>query len=448
MPHYGAYDYDSVMHYPAIIPSIAVNPSQPIMTALWPNQGKQSTMGSALGLSPGDVLGLQTAYGIIRNTLVSIDYWGRPGGAEYPSMSEDGRYVAFAGRNLVPEVTNSFGDIYVRDRNTATTVLVSVSSSGGGGNARSQNPTISGNGRYVVFESDATNLLSVPTSFDDQIYVHDLQTRNTTVVSVDVAGNPSRGTSLWPSISSDGRHVAFWSTSRLSAVNNYNNLDADVYVRDLQTSVTTRVSVSPFGSEGNGNSTSCAISGDGRYVAFTSRATNLVVGGIGPQVYVRDLQTQTTTMASVYFGGGTGNPGLIDPIPSISADGPLRPRSTTAVLSCRRTRTVREMYTCATCRRAELPGVSVQFCRLRGDRRFAAPLHFVRWAVRGIWGARALSCRVGAAPSFFTIGRRPWDLRREHDGVRQPDGACRDRPLVAGRLPRTGMSSSADLSAG
>ncbi len=284
----------------------------------------------------------------IGRDLVSVNTTGGPAdsdsggiaGAERGlAISADGRYVAFQSNatNLVAGDTNGAPDVFVRDLQTGTTTLVSVSAAGGPSDGNSVSPAISADGNHVAFVSDATDLVSGDTNGGADVFVRDLQTGTTTLVSVSATGGPSDGGGSpipgipavlfvdRPSLSADGRHVAFESDATNLVAGDTNGI-ADVFVRDLQTGITTLVSVSATGGPSDGgayfNSGSPSMSADGRYVAFQSNATNLVAGGdinFFTDVFVRDLQTGTTTLASASPTGGLGDNASFDA--SISADG-------------------------------------------------------------------------------------------------------------------------------
>ena len=255
---------------------------------------------------------------------VSVDSAGNEGNSASadPSTSSDGRYVAFKSfaTNLVAGDTNGDADVFVHDRQTGATTRVSLHTDGTEGNLESNSPSISGDGRYIAFESFADSLVDDDTNPFWDIFVHDRQTGITTRVSLHTDGTEGDGPSFDPSISSDGRYVAFESDADNLVVSD-NGFYYDVYVHDRQTGTTTRVSDGLAGIQGNGHSYSPSISADGRYVAFESFAINLVaVDGNGTaDVFVHDLQTGTTTRVSVASGGVEGNGGSNSP--SISADG-------------------------------------------------------------------------------------------------------------------------------
>ncbi len=259
-------------------------------------------------------------------TRVSVDTGGLDsnGASESPSISADGRYVAFHSdaSDLVVGDGNGFRDVFVRDRQTNTTTRVSVDTGGLDSNGMSQNPSISADGRYVAFASDASDLVAGDGNGLADIFVRDRQTNTTTRVSVDTGGLDSNGASARPSISADGRYVAFRSAATdLVLVPVDANGANDIFVRDLQTNTTVRASVDTGGGDSNGGSLYASISADGRYVTFTSAASDLVAGdGNGTtDVFVRDLQTNTTTRVSVNTTGG--DPNSFSQDSSISADG-------------------------------------------------------------------------------------------------------------------------------
>ena len=187
-------------------------------------------------------------------TRVSFDSAGNQGGGNSPSISADGRFVAFSSRasNFVPGDTNNNNGIFVRDRLTNTTTLVSVDSAGNLGNRGSFGASISADGRFVAFESDASNIVPGDTNSTRDIFVRDTLTNTTTLVSVDSAGNQANSFSQDASISADGRFVAF--TSRASNfVPGDTPSSRDIFVRDTLTNTTTLVSVDSAGNQGDRN---------------------------------------------------------------------------------------------------------------------------------------------------------------------------------------------------
>jgi len=194
-----------------------------------------------------------------------------------PTLSADGRYVAFASfaSDLVPNDTNNTIDVFVKDRQTGTLERVSVSSTGIQSILGSGGPFISANGRFVAFGSNSSNLVPGDTNNSDDIFVKDRQTGVLERASVSSTGTQSNGSGGGSAcLSADGRYVAFSSFSELIPYDSNNK--ADVLVKDRQTGAIQRVSIQTTGVESNGNSGFSSISSDGRYVAFESYASNLV----------------------------------------------------------------------------------------------------------------------------------------------------------------------------
>lgn len=247
------------------------------------------------------------------------------GPSEQPSLSAHGRYVAFRSyaSNLVPGDTNSAADIFLYDRAARTVERVSVATGGGQANGDSDEPFISACGRYVVFVSDATNLVPGDTNGLPDVFIHDRVAGTTERVNVAEDGSQANGSAArraWPSVSDGGRYVVFLSAAT-NLVAGHVGWVQDVFVRDRQTGTTRLVSVNTQGDQADGHSNSCQISADGRYVAFSSQATNLVpldTNGL-TDVFLRDLQAGTTERVSVGPGGAEANGPSKEP--SISADG-------------------------------------------------------------------------------------------------------------------------------
>jgi Tol biopolymer transport system component len=198
--------------------------------------------------------------------------------SDLPSMSRDGRYVVFASdaSDLVPGDTNNVRDIFVRDTQTNEVTRVSVSSGGIQANGASDNPAISADGRYVVFQSNATNLVQGDTNGVTDIFLHDRATRLTTRVSTSSAGQQGNQASLLPSVSEGGRFVVFE-----SGATNFSPLATNrvvqVYLKDTATGTLTLLSQAN-NAAGNLESNTARISADGRYVVFSTRASNLLPG--------------------------------------------------------------------------------------------------------------------------------------------------------------------------
>ena len=255
---------------------------------------------------------------------VSVASDGSQAGAysQSPSLSADGRYVAFSSdaSNLVAGDINNTTDIFLHDRQTGATARVSVAGDGSQADAFSISPSISADGRYVAFSSLATNLVAGDTNGTGDVFVHDRQTGATTRISVAGDGSQANGWSDGPSISADGRYVAF-SSLATNLVAGDTNGTGDGFVHDRLTGATIRVSVAHDGSQADAWCFVDCLSADGRYVAFESEASNLVAGDTNGarDVFLRHLQTGETTRVSLGTDG-TQADGLSG-TSSLSADG-------------------------------------------------------------------------------------------------------------------------------
>lgn len=240
----------------------------------------------------------------------------------WSTISADGRYVAFlsAASNLVADDTNNTADIFVHDRQTGQTNRVSVASDGMEGNALSRHPSISADGRYIAFASRASNLVGNDMNSTLDVFVHDQQTGQTNRVSVASDGTEGNDRSYRPSISANGRYIAFFSNAS-NLVSGDTNGVGDIFVHDRETGQTDRVSIASDGMEGNEQSLLPTISADGRYIAYDSYASNLVSGDMNSawDVFVHDRLTGQTNRVSIASDGSEGNDASITP--SISADG-------------------------------------------------------------------------------------------------------------------------------
>ncbi len=288
----------------------------------------------ASNLVPGDTNGRTDCFVKDRQTgiteRVNVDSNGLEGnhGCYSPSISADGRYVAFpsGASNLVPNDTNGAMDVFLHDRETGVTERVSVDSTGQEANGSNVHTIISADGRYVAFYSTATNLVPGDTNGTTDVFVHDRVTGITERVSVDSSGQEANGGSGGPSISSDGRYVAFGSAAS-NLVPGDTNGTSDVFVHDRVTGLTERVSVDSNGQEANGlnrltgSSVYETISGDGRYVVFISEASNLVTGDTNGirDIFVHDRVTGMTERVNVDNNGEEANGLSINA--TISADG-------------------------------------------------------------------------------------------------------------------------------
>jgi Tol biopolymer transport system component len=215
-----------------------------------------------------------------------------------PVISSDGRYVVFSSGadNLVPGDTNEGSDIFVHDRQAHTTQLITWAEDGSPANASSGPQSISSDGRWVVFVSIASNLVAGDAGNQSDVFVHDRQTGRTTLVSMAPDGTSGNGMSTEASISADGRWIVFTSTADdlVPEIDEYSgeniadtNGMADIFVYDRLGESIRRVSLSSDGEQGNNNSNLPSISADGRWVVFWSLADNLVPGA-GRGIYLYD----------------------------------------------------------------------------------------------------------------------------------------------------------------
>ena len=235
-------------------------------------------------------------------------------GAGGISISGNGRYVTFVSpaSDIVDGDTNGETDVFVRDRVTGTTQRVNIASDGtqanGNDNSVSIKARISTDGRYIVFNTPASNLVPNDTNGKSDIFIHDRLNGTTTRVNLANDGAQSIGHDDWFELSSDGRYVVFGSFDS-NLVANDNNGTNDIFVRDLVMGTTELVSIADDGSQANSFSAYPSISANGRYVSFNSMATNLVAGGT-PQalaIFVRDRIANTTEMVDTPHDGSAAN---------------------------------------------------------------------------------------------------------------------------------------------
>jgi len=246
-------------------------------------------------------------------TSASVNVWA-------PDMSGDGRWVIYETKEaLLPADTNDFIDVYAYDRWTDTLVCASTSSAGVYGNAPAYRARISENGRYVGFTTGSDNLVPLDTNAWHDVYVKDLQTGQTVRISNAHGTDESAYGASWdPWLSADGRYVAFRS-SGVDLVPVDTNLHSDIFRYDTWTGDMLRVSDAP-GGESNGNVWNCSMSADGSRIAFRSWASNLVPGDTNgfSDIFVVDVGGLPQLVSRNPFGdpadGSSGRPVL-------SADG-------------------------------------------------------------------------------------------------------------------------------
>ncbi len=240
---------------------------------------------------------------------ISTNVQGLEGNADSddPSITPDGRLVVFASdaSNLVPQDTNSHEDVFLRDRATGEVQLLSRDlATGTPGDADSSRPRISADGRFVCFESDATDLVPGDTNGEFDVFRVEIQTGAILRVSVSSVGAEGNAYSNISSISADGRYVAFQSGADNLVPGDLNGA-RDVFVHDTQTGVTEIASVATGGALVNSDSGYPDISRNGRFVVFESDATNIVLGDTNGcrDIFLRDRQLDLTTRVSVTTAG-------------------------------------------------------------------------------------------------------------------------------------------------
>src|SRR5688572_7490400 len=199
------------------------------------------------------------------------EHSGLIGIAAYPAISEDGRFVAFVSQadNLVSKDNNGNADVFVRDRLLGTTERVSVNSAGEEADIGGTGPAISADGRFVAFQSQAQNLVpgGNPFLFVDQVYIHDRDTGATEIISVNAAGEAGNSLNVEADISADGRFVVFSSFAD-NLVPEPQSSNLQVYLRDRVTGTIELITENAAGQAGDGASVNPSISLDGRFVAF------------------------------------------------------------------------------------------------------------------------------------------------------------------------------------
>lgn len=334
------------------------------------NAAALGLLGVAALLTPVDLAHADPARAELVTTRISVAADGAQGDADsfgQPAANANGRYVAFLSEasNLVPNDTNGKQDIFRYDTQSTSIELITRGVDDAPANDDSQGPRLSADGRYVVYFSSASNLAAGDTnnlpdvflydhqskqttritaneptggstpdisadgryiafgsfaSFNDQISVYDRQTGKTVLISRSMEGIPSSGTR--PRISANGRFVSYMSQAS-DLVPGDTNGKADVFLYDRFTKTTSRASVGVNGAEPNDDTVAPVISGNGRYVAYSSSASNLVAQDTNgmPHVFLYDHLTKQTSLASVATGGAVADDMSIEP--DISADGQL-----------------------------------------------------------------------------------------------------------------------------
>jgi hypothetical protein len=241
-----------------------------------------------------------------------------------PAASTDGSVVVYesAASNLVVDDGNGYEDIFVRDAGAGTTSLISVGPGGVEANNDSHSPVVSGDGSFIVYYSDASNLVTGDTNGHRDVFLFDTSTGTTSRVSVASGGAQADGNSSLPAVSADGSTIVFQSDATNLVPGDTNSV-SDVFAYDVATGTTTRVSVGPGGVEANGESYYPVISADGSTIILISNASNLTSGADGSiyEVFAFDVATGTTSLVSVSPGGDQANGDSY--YPAVSDDGSI-----------------------------------------------------------------------------------------------------------------------------
>jgi hypothetical protein len=259
-------------------------------------------------------------------TRVSVNTFGLEGNHDSwePSISADGRYVAFTSNaSNFSEIDSYYWDVFRHDCETGSTILVSISSTGSRPNEKSLEPSISANGMKVAFASRATNLVDSGTNGNMHIFVREIITGGGVNILVSTSSGSVQGNNnSWdPAISADGNYVAFesWATNLVSGDDSNNR--PDIFLHHIPTGTTILASHNNSDDAGNDESTKACISANGLYVAFQSEASNLVTNDTNgvSDVFVFDRSSSNIERVSIASDGSQGN--LYSYGPSISANG-------------------------------------------------------------------------------------------------------------------------------
>lgn len=273
--------------------------------------------------SDGVIDGLEGGHNVLMSVNINAPA-STNSDSKHIDISDDGRLVSYYSDNpvLVAGDQNGTDDVFLTDVVTGQTTLVSAHQDGTQCDASAWNPHINGDGRYVVFSSFCTNLTDSYVSGQYvQVYVKDMQTGVVELISKTPIGTPASGHSQYPEISRDGRYVAFSSTASNLVASPSGNYANDVYLYDRLTGDMKLASLSLIGTHSNGNSVNPEFSQDGRFLTYNSTASNLVIGDTNnaSDVFVYELATGTTERVSVDSNGMQGSGWST--YPSLSADG-------------------------------------------------------------------------------------------------------------------------------
>ncbi len=227
-----------------------------------------------------------------------------------PSISTDGRYIAFSSSatNLIEnDINGNAWDVFVHDRSTGTTEVISISSLGYQGNQDSWGPSISGDGRYIVFCSTANNLIENDNNGFSDIFLYDRISRTTSIISVSSTGSQGTHDSQYPIISQDGKFIAFESYANNLVENDpdrivYTVNEKDIFLYERETATLEIITTNLYGLSHNGQVNLSSLSSDGQYIVFNSTATDFIENDLNSaemDVFVFDRETSTTKIVSI-----------------------------------------------------------------------------------------------------------------------------------------------------
>lgn len=254
----------------------------------------------------GDVFISDPTGGAIRRISVATDGTQANSTSWEPTISADGSTIVYLSLadNLVANDSNETWDVFAYDMATRTTQIVSVATDGTLANGTSESPAVSGDGSIVVYTSDATNLVDGDTNEDLDVFMRDLRTKATTLVSVNINGIHAKGWSRDPAVSADGSTIAYYSDAS-NLVPMDTNSSGDIFTHEVATGNTRRVSVASGGAQVDFDSWDPSLSADGSVISYTSFATNLVEGDTNGDwdIFVHDVATLVTRRVSVSSDG-------------------------------------------------------------------------------------------------------------------------------------------------
>ncbi len=267
-------------------------------------ESRHATLGNAF--SP-NIFVLDRQTGLVDRVSRGLNNTLPNSSVQFATISDDGRYIAYqtSATNIASTDTSSNTDVFLFDRGTSVTTQVSVGAANSQSNGNSRFPKISGNGQFIVFESTSSNLVALDTNGTSDVFLYTVATGAISLISKSSGGIIGSAESGNPAISFDGSKVVFASSATNLESPDTNGV-RDIFVHSVATGVTQLVSKSAGGAQGNQSSEAPTISGDARFVAFWSNASNLVTTpptNVPPNVHLVDLQTGAIELVSIGTNG-------------------------------------------------------------------------------------------------------------------------------------------------